>query len=94
MTDAVVNVMQPFLLEGVLFNRWDNYYANLEAEIAELTTEIRLDELSKRFYISKYYNLFYLCIVLLSLHLIILSSSCQKFKSKFHPFDIFCLIFS
>lgn len=41
--DAVINVMQPFLLEGVLFNKWDNYYANLEAEIAELTAEVRLD---------------------------------------------------
>ena len=28
----------------MLFNRWDNYYANLEAEIAELTAEVRLDE--------------------------------------------------
>ena len=42
--ESIANVLQPFLLEGVLFDRWDNYYANLEKEIGELTEEIRLDE--------------------------------------------------
>ncbi|MBQ6119676.1 MAG: hypothetical protein IJK98_10620, partial [Clostridia bacterium] len=35
--ESIANVLQPFLLEGVLFNRWDNYYANLQKEVAELT---------------------------------------------------------
>ena len=43
MYEAVANVLQPFLLEGVLFNRWDNYYKNLEKEIGELTGDIKLD---------------------------------------------------
>ena len=42
--EAVASVLQPFLLEGVLFNKWDNYYANLEKEIGELTASFRLDE--------------------------------------------------
>ena len=42
--EAVANVLQPFLLEGVLFNRWDRYYENLEREIGELTESFRLDE--------------------------------------------------
>lgn len=42
--DAFVNVMRPFLREGVLHDNWEPYSENLEAEIAELTAEIRLDE--------------------------------------------------
>ena len=42
--DALVNVLQPFLLEGVLRGKWDNYYANLEKEIGDLTARFRLDE--------------------------------------------------
>ena len=42
--ESVANVLQPFLLEGVLFNRWDRYYANLESEIGALTEDFRLDE--------------------------------------------------
>ena len=42
--ESVANVLQPFLLEGVLFNRWDPYYANLESEIGALTEDFRLDE--------------------------------------------------
>ncbi len=41
---SVAEVLQPFLLEGVLFNRWDRYYENLEREIGELTESFRLDE--------------------------------------------------
>ncbi len=42
--ESIANVLQPFLLEGVLFNRWDNYYANLQKEVAELTEGIQLNE--------------------------------------------------
>ncbi len=42
--ESVANVLQPFLLEGVLFHRWDHYYENLEKEIGELTESFRLDE--------------------------------------------------
>ena len=44
LVESVANVLQPFLLEGVLFDRWDKYYANLEKEIGELTEDVRLDE--------------------------------------------------
>lgn len=42
--ESIANVLQPFLLEGVLFNRWDRYYENLESEIGALTEQFRLDE--------------------------------------------------
>lgn len=42
--DAVVNILQPFLVEGILFNKWDNYYAALEKEIGELFTEVQYDK--------------------------------------------------
>lgn len=41
--DAVINVLMPFLLEGVLNDQWDNYYDALEKEIGELFAECRLD---------------------------------------------------
>ena len=41
---SIAAVLQPFLLEGLLQNKWDNYYAQLEAEIGELTKDVRLDE--------------------------------------------------
>ena len=41
---SIANVLQPFLLQGLLLNQWDPYYAALEAEIGELTAEVRLDE--------------------------------------------------
>ena len=41
---SVANVLQPFLLQGLLFNRWEPYYEALESEIGELTDGIRLDE--------------------------------------------------
>ena len=41
--ESAANVLQPFLLEGLLQNKWDNYYAELEKEIGELFTGVRLD---------------------------------------------------
>jgi len=41
--ESVMNVLKPFLIEGVLFNKWDNYYAQLESEIGELFEGVRLD---------------------------------------------------
>ena len=34
--DAVVNVLYPFLVEGLLTDNWDNYYNNLYEEIADI----------------------------------------------------------
>ncbi len=33
---AVANVLYPFLVEGLLFDKWDNYYNNLYKEIADI----------------------------------------------------------
>ena len=41
---SVANVLQPFLLEGLLQNKWDNYYDQLEKEIGELFAGVRLDD--------------------------------------------------
>ncbi len=42
--EATVNVLTPFLVEGILNDEWDNYYAALEKEIGEIFTEVRYDE--------------------------------------------------
>ena len=42
--EAVVNVLQPFLFEGLVLNKWDRYYAALEKEIGELFSPIAMDE--------------------------------------------------
>ena len=34
--DAVVNILYPFLVEGLLTDNWDNYYNNLYEEIADI----------------------------------------------------------
>ncbi|MBQ5968729.1 MAG: hypothetical protein IJL52_01265 [Clostridia bacterium] len=41
---SIANVLQPFLLEGLLQNKWDNYYEKLEEEVSELFENVRLDE--------------------------------------------------
>ena len=43
-TEAIANVLLPFLIEGVAFDEWDNYYAALEKEIGDLFANVRLDE--------------------------------------------------
>lgn len=42
--EAVINILQPFLIDGILFNKWDDYYTALEKEIGDLFTEVRYDE--------------------------------------------------
>lgn len=42
--EATVNVLTPFLIEGILNDEWDNYYAALEKEIGEIFAEVRYDE--------------------------------------------------
>lgn len=42
--EAAINILMPFLLEGIVNDEWDNYYAALEKEIGELFTEARFDE--------------------------------------------------
>ncbi len=41
--ESVANILMPFLLEGITFDRWDNYYDNLQKEIGELFAEVTLD---------------------------------------------------
>lgn len=41
--ESVANVLMPFLLEGITFDRWDNYYTNLQKEISELFSDVILD---------------------------------------------------
>lgn len=42
--EATLNILTPFLVEGILYDKWDNYYAALEKEIGEMFTEVRYDE--------------------------------------------------
>jgi len=42
--EAVQNVLKPFLIEGILVDKWDNYYAALEKEIGDIFAESRYDE--------------------------------------------------
>lgn len=42
--EASINILLPFILEGISFGKWDNYYAAVEKEIGELFEPIRLDE--------------------------------------------------
>ena len=40
---SVANVLLPFLIDGLLNDEWDAYYENLQKEISEIFSEIRLD---------------------------------------------------
>ena len=42
--EAVQNVLMPMLFEGVLLDKWDNYYDALYKEISDLFKDIMLDE--------------------------------------------------
>lgn len=41
--EAVANICLPFILEGIAFDKWDNYYDAVEKEIGDLFEAIRLD---------------------------------------------------
>lgn len=41
--ESIANVLLPFLIEGAVFDRWDNYYKNLQKEISELFGDALLD---------------------------------------------------
>lgn len=41
--ESVLNVLQPFLIDGLITGNYDKYYAALEKEIGELFEAIRLD---------------------------------------------------
>ena len=43
-TEAAFNILKPFILEGIAFNKWDNYYAAVEKEIGEMFEPIMLDK--------------------------------------------------
>ncbi len=42
--ESVVNVLEPFLLEGLFMDEWDNYYQAFYDEISPIFEELRLDE--------------------------------------------------
>lgn len=44
LSEATMNILKPFLIEGVLMDEWDNYYAALEKEIGEIFEESHYDE--------------------------------------------------
>ena len=43
-SEAAKNILRPLLLEGVLQNKWDNYYEALYKEIADIFDDIMLDD--------------------------------------------------
>lgn len=42
--EATINILMPFLVEGLLNDKWDNYYDALEKEIGEIFEKCRLDK--------------------------------------------------
>ena len=42
--EAAINILMPFLLEGIMNDEWDNYYAALEKEIGDIFAEARYNE--------------------------------------------------
>jgi hypothetical protein len=42
-TEAVANILLPFLTEGLLFDKWDNYYDAFYEEIAPIFDPLRMD---------------------------------------------------
>lgn len=41
--EATANILMPFLMEGILQDKWDNYYANLQKEIGDMFGDALLD---------------------------------------------------
>ncbi len=44
LVESMINITIPFLLEGIVDDKWDNYYAALEKEFGELFAEARFNE--------------------------------------------------
>lgn len=42
--EALANIMLPFVLEGITFGKWDNYYTNLQKELSDMFDKIICDE--------------------------------------------------
>lgn len=42
--DAAVNILKPFVLEGMLFDKWDNYGRAIYEELAPIFGDVGLDE--------------------------------------------------
>ena len=42
--EATMNILLPFIFEGIISGKWDNYYAAVEKEIGDLFEPIKLDE--------------------------------------------------
>ena len=42
--EATANILMPMLLEGVLLDKWDNYYDAMYKEVSDLFAEVMLDE--------------------------------------------------
>lgn len=43
-SEAAFNILYPFLLEGIAFNKWDNYYDAVYKEISDVFKPVMLDE--------------------------------------------------
>ncbi len=43
-SEAMQNVLKPFLIEGILFDEWDNYYDALGKEIGDIFAEAQYDK--------------------------------------------------
>ena len=44
LVESTINILLPFLLEGIVDDKWDNYYDALEKEFGELFAEARFNE--------------------------------------------------
>lgn len=42
--EATMNILMPFLMDGIINDEWDPYYEALEKEIGEMFTEVRYNE--------------------------------------------------
>ena len=42
--EAVVNVLEPFLMEGIIYDKWDRYYDNLYKEMSDLFKDSLLNK--------------------------------------------------
>ena len=43
-TEAALNIVKPFILEGILTNKWDNYYDAIYKEMSDIFEKAQLDD--------------------------------------------------